>query len=118
MVRTKNFIWRLLNNILPTKCNLEKKGIKLDASCALCHIFQKSTNHVFLHYEFAKRVFFIPLLCVRLPQAGDLFNWLTVMIKKNDWNLAKVVCIGLWEILNERNAVLFKTDTPNPQLLA
>ncbi|XP_058783087.1 uncharacterized protein LOC131657739 [Vicia villosa] len=116
--RTKNFTWRLLNNILPTKCNLEKKGIKLDVSCPFCHNFPESTNHVFMYCEFAKRVFFSPPLGVRLPQTGDLITWLMEMIKKKDWKLAQVVCTGLWKIWNARNAVVFKSDTPKPHQIA
>ena len=34
--KIKNFMWRLAKNILPTRHNLQRKGIVLDTSCPLC----------------------------------------------------------------------------------
>lgn len=34
--KVKNFTWRATKNIMPTRANLEKKGVVLDTSCPLC----------------------------------------------------------------------------------
>lgn len=81
--RTKN-IWRLLNNILLTNCNLEKKGIKLDISCPFCHMSPETTSHVFLQCDFSKTVFFSSPLDVHFSLSGDVYDWLAGVLKKKD----------------------------------
>lgn len=56
--KTKNFMWRLLKNILPTKYNLRNKGINADISCPFCHAFTETSTHLFVECELSKRFFF------------------------------------------------------------
>jgi hypothetical protein len=42
----KMFLWRSCHNILPTKDNLQKKGIVLDSSCIFCNYEQETAQHV------------------------------------------------------------------------
>lgn len=61
--KVRNFLWRLANNILPTKCNLRKKGISHDITCPLrnhvarivniCFCIAKSCNWFCLHLPYA-----------------------------------------------------------------
>lgn len=34
----RNFLWRIVKNILPVRVNLRKKGINLDLKCPICHL--------------------------------------------------------------------------------
>jgi hypothetical protein len=42
----KVFIWRACQNILPTKDNLQKKGISLDPLCLFCKTEVETTKHI------------------------------------------------------------------------
>lgn len=95
--KTNNFMWRL-NNILPTNCNLAKKGIHLDDSYPLCLSHPEMINHLFLYYDFAKCVFFSCPIGVRLPISCGVYEWMEEAFKKKDWNLIQVLCTGLWRI--------------------
>lgn len=55
----KNFIWRLARNILPTRHNLGKKGMKLDMSCPIYQEKEETQDHIFLHC--------MPIRCFGLP---------------------------------------------------
>lgn len=57
--KIKNFMWRLLMNILPTRQNLGKKGIIVDLSCPFCQSCTQNINHIFIECVFAKKEFFL-----------------------------------------------------------
>jgi hypothetical protein len=42
----KNFLWKVGNNILPTKENLYKKKITQDPLCPICGLFSESVGHI------------------------------------------------------------------------
>jgi hypothetical protein len=42
------FLWRLAKNILPTRSNLEKKGIILDTFCPFCESAVENVDHLFI----------------------------------------------------------------------
>ncbi|GKV02232.1 hypothetical protein SLEP1_g14691 [Rubroshorea leprosula] len=53
------FVWKLLQNRIPSKVNLFKKGIVPDlnlATCMLCNESIEDINHLFLHCKFAYSV--------------------------------------------------------------
>lgn len=52
----KNFLWRLGRNILPTRCNLAKKGIHLDVLCPICHTEAETGEHIFMSCPLVKLV--------------------------------------------------------------
>lgn len=45
-IKIKIFLWRVLQNIIPTKANLLIKGILEDASCPLCGSCDEHVGHL------------------------------------------------------------------------
>jgi hypothetical protein len=43
----KNFVWRLAKNILPTRDNLCKKGLKIEYVCPFCFNEVETSEHLF-----------------------------------------------------------------------
>ncbi|KAI5395020.1 hypothetical protein KIW84_061578 [Lathyrus oleraceus] len=101
--RTRNFLWRLAKNILPTKCNLQKKGIKLDTTCSLCHSAVETTHHLFLHHDFAKHFFFSSILSYCIPDGKGINEWLLKVLNCGDVLSIQVLCSLLHKICSARN---------------
>lgn len=116
--KTKNFMWRLLKNILPTRQNLSKKGITVDLYCPFCHSCTENSNHLFIECAFAKRIFFSPPLGIRTLVDSDVFDWITFCLNLKDTWLAQMVCTGMSKLWQARNDLIFKNEAPNPQFLA
>lgn len=42
---TKMFLWRALNNLLPTKTNLYKRGVIKESLCPICGLEEETISH-------------------------------------------------------------------------
>ncbi|XP_058749860.1 uncharacterized protein LOC131622856 [Vicia villosa] len=116
--KIKEFLWRLVKDILPTRSNICKKGINIDSSCPLCGCSPENSSHLFIHCDFVKRMFFAGPLGVRVPEIGDVGDWLLQVFRRKDPNLEQVICFGLWKVWQARNALVFRNSVPNPSLIA
>ncbi|GKB68686.1 RNA-directed DNA polymerase, eukaryota, reverse transcriptase zinc-binding domain protein [Tanacetum coccineum] len=54
-IKANVFLWRLALNKLPSRVNLEKKGIDVDSLlCPICNDDVETVNHIFLSCDMAK----------------------------------------------------------------
>ncbi|GAA0163397.1 hypothetical protein LIER_39587 [Lithospermum erythrorhizon] len=83
--RVKNFIWRCLHNILPTKDKLLKGRLNVDGTCMLCGEDGETLFHILLPCQFSRRFWF-----------------------STPWQFDTVACV-LWSLWKLRNARVFKT---------
>ncbi|GKB81479.1 RNA-directed DNA polymerase, eukaryota, reverse transcriptase zinc-binding domain protein, partial [Tanacetum coccineum] len=91
-IKVNVFLWRLKLNKLPSRVNLDRKGIELDSMlCPICHGDVETVNHIFFNCDMAK----------------DL------------WSLLASWCGGtlLWFIWSYRNHLLFSGSPPKKALL-
>jgi len=96
-----NFLWRLASNILPTRCNLSKKGISLDQTCPLCNYGMEDSNHLFLHCPAAKAVWFSSPLGIHIPPNSVCREWMEHWLRKDDPLAVQVFDITLWRLCRE-----------------
>ncbi|GJZ81420.1 RNA-directed DNA polymerase, eukaryota, reverse transcriptase zinc-binding domain protein [Tanacetum coccineum] len=60
-IKVNIFLWRLSLNKLPSRVNLDRKGIDVDSLlCPICHEDVETVNHIFFSCEMAKDLW--PLL--------------------------------------------------------
>jgi len=116
--QVKNFIWRLAKNILPTKCNLLKKGVHLDPICPLCSSCAEDNSHMFMHCDFAKMVWFSSPLGIHVPAELDVNDWLLHWLSCKNHFAIQVFCTTLWKIWSARNQCLFKQQKHVPHEIA
>ncbi|XP_058749287.1 uncharacterized protein LOC131622279 [Vicia villosa] len=116
--RVKSFLWRLGKNILPTRTNLQRKGISLDCVCPLCGLEPESTNHLFLQCNFSKAVHFSSPLGVRVPPDMDVLEWLKICLDSTDTLCSQMLCSLLWKIWEARNLLLFQKTAKPPEFVA
>lgn len=77
--KIKNFIWSLIRNILPIRCNLRKKGDITDQSFPFCHNFLEDNQHLFIYCDFVKSALFSTPLGVRVLVGIDVVDWIFVV---------------------------------------
>ncbi|PNX96793.1 ribonuclease H, partial [Trifolium pratense] len=112
-----HLLWRILNNAIPVKGNLFKKGVKCDPLCPRCLNHVESIQHVFLECEWAKKVWFAsPLtLNLNLNQLTDFYDWFTFVTNNTDKDCMEKILAIIYEIWNVRNLLVFQEKNLPPQ---
>lgn len=118
----KVFIWRLCNNALPTKQNINQRGIPVDPICVFCNKEQENAAHLFRDCEWATRMWLSSPLGIN-TRAGNTtsikdwtMQWIT-KITKDDipyYDTTNNFFAGFWAIWKHRNEVIFRGVDPNP----
>lgn len=101
-------MWKIINNIIPNKVNIRKKGIDLNPLCTICGKKLEPSCHLIWDCKISKEVWrtFIPnssplfSLCKDNWSAMDHWNWMVDKLNRED--LSKGVII-MWAIWNHRN---------------
>jgi ribonuclease HI len=116
--KIKNFMCRLGRNIIPTRVNLQKKGISLDTSRPLCHNAPENAQHLFMHCNLLKLVLFASSLGCHPPLNVDLNCWLLEWFTCSDKLGTQLFCTILWKFWFARNQFIFKGFPIDPVRLA
>ncbi|GJS96189.1 RNA-directed DNA polymerase, eukaryota, reverse transcriptase zinc-binding domain protein [Tanacetum coccineum] len=124
-IKVNVFLWRLKLNRLPTRVNLDRKGIDIGSIlCPICHDDIETANHIFFNCGMAQDLWAllakwwgldIPL-CVNI---SEWFDWLEVsrIPSKACSFLDGVGGTLLWTIWNYRNRLLFSSSPPKKSVL-
>ncbi|XP_058774363.1 uncharacterized protein LOC131648640 [Vicia villosa] len=112
--RVRNFLWRASKDILPTKINLSKK-VKLAPDFPLCQNQVETSDHLFLHYNVSKQVWFLSPLGLRIPPSTGIDYWIDKMLNVGDSYGSQLFSVILWKMWSWRNRVVFNKEAFNPQ---
>ncbi|XP_058741777.1 uncharacterized protein LOC131614170 [Vicia villosa] len=116
--RVRNFLWRLAKNILPTRGNLVKKGVKTTTECPLCHESEENMDHLFFQCHFSRQVWFVSPLGLRIDVNSCVDYWMEKVLCDGDVLGSQFFCVILWKIWHHRNLVVFNNSRFSPQLVA
>lgn len=117
--RVTLFLWKLENNILPTKKLLENKVFQqnFDASCNRCKLARKSHDHIFWECGFAKQVwnkvfhwwrYNVDIFKLHINQKWKWLHWFKSQSLKIGWSIAMIST--LWSLWLSRNEAVFKGE--------
>ncbi|XP_058758794.1 uncharacterized protein LOC131632046 [Vicia villosa] len=112
--KIKHILWRLASNIVPTKTNLQKKGIVLDETCGLCQHGTESASHLFTQWDFARRVFFASIIGYHFNRIIDTNVWMLEMLSNNNVFFVQVSCYLLHQIWKACNLGLYQQKEGDP----
>jgi hypothetical protein len=110
----QNFLWRLAKNILPTRSNLEKKGIILDTSCPLCESAVENIDHLFMQCEVTRAVWFSSPLGIHVPPQVDIKCWMRTWLAASDVLAQQLFGVTLWMVWKSRNQKVFNSVKFDP----
>ncbi|GJR88341.1 RNA-directed DNA polymerase, eukaryota, reverse transcriptase zinc-binding domain protein [Tanacetum coccineum] len=124
-IKVNVFLWRLALNKLPSRVNLDKKGIDVDSLlCPICNDDVETVNHVFFSCDMAKDLW--ALLArwweLDIPFCSNIFDWFTWLDSLSISHKARAFLEGvgetlLWHICNFRNRSIFSNSSPKKALL-
>lgn len=116
--RAKITVWKIINNLLPTKDNLAKKGIPSNHICCFCRAHKESTTHVLWTCKFSKKIWmeFFPKknnllnLCRWLDEPMEAWDMMQQQLSTEERNLAILV---LWNLWTARNKCTLNSQRPD-----
>lgn len=96
--RIRNFLWRLVRSILPTKVNLRRKGVALDTTCPICNMGEEDSDHLFMYCQAIQVMWFASQLGIHTPVHMSLVDWITQWMSCPDPLAKQIFCVTLWKI--------------------
>ncbi|XP_062089022.1 uncharacterized protein LOC133795584 [Humulus lupulus] len=102
--KVKSFLWQASTNCLPTKCNLQFKGISVNALCPFCNSCRESTSHVLFSCSFSQVCWNLLGVQIDPDDPGvfaDHFAKLLDSTQADNILLIPMLCWALWKSRNE-----------------
>ncbi|XP_058763410.1 uncharacterized protein LOC131636801 [Vicia villosa] len=95
--------------------NLSKKKVDLALECPFCQTQVETSDHLFLHCNISKQVWFLSPLGLRIPPSTGLDYWIDKMLNVGDSYGSQLFSVILWKLWSWRNRVVFKKEVFIPQ---
>ena len=124
-IKINIFSWRLSLNRLPTRSNLDYRGVDLDSVlCPSCHDAIETEEHIFISCEVAKEVWSLIFKWwdIRLSPPTNLLKCISLaeedIISKPFTRFFDVVVqTTLWHLWRFRNEMVFAAKRPSKNLI-
>ncbi|GKE12104.1 RNA-directed DNA polymerase, eukaryota, reverse transcriptase zinc-binding domain protein, partial [Tanacetum coccineum] len=119
-IKINVFLWRLYLNKLPSKVNLDRKGVEVGSIlCPSCLLDVETVNHIFFNCEMAKDLWSLLAKWWELDipvcaNISDWFDWLEE-VRVNAKARSILEGVGgtlMWSIWNFRNHLIFSNPPP------
>jgi len=111
--RHKTILWRILNNSLPVKSELDKRGIHCIPLCPRCHTKVETLNHVFMSCPLITRTWFGSCLSLKIMEQPihDVKDWIANIILTEKEDLIIQIASLTYNIWQARNQQVFEDLT-------
>ena len=124
-IKVNIFLWRLLLNKLPSRVNLDRRGIDVPSIlCPICHEDVETANHIFFTCEMASTLWSMLAKWweVDIPLCANMEDWIVWLDSSHFSKKVRVFLEGvggvlLWCIWSFRNGLVFSTSSPKKSLL-
>jgi hypothetical protein len=105
-----HLIWRILQNALPVRSNLNTKGVNCNPLCPRCYSKIETIDHVFKECVWTQQVWFASQLSINFSNDKDkeFRDWLQDMFsqaKHNNIDRISTLCYHIWKA---RNMLIFQ----------
>ncbi|GKE23199.1 RNA-directed DNA polymerase, eukaryota [Tanacetum coccineum] len=124
-IKVNVFAWRARRNYLPTRANLNRRGIILDSSmCHLCQSDEDDINHVLFRCELAQII--VRRICrwweldwQGLMSFSDWQSWFSsIRLPSKVKNMLEgVFCVAWWSIWGLMNRTIFNETPPRRSVI-
>nr|GEV32532.1 RNA-directed DNA polymerase, eukaryota, reverse transcriptase zinc-binding domain protein [Tanacetum cinerariifolium] len=119
------FFWRLMLNKLPSRVNLDRRGIDVDSIlCPTCQEDVETINHIFFSCYMALELWakLARWWDLDIPICANYFEWIEWLDSLQLLNKVKAVLEGvvgtlMWSIWSFRNCLLFSNSPPRKAVL-
>ena len=117
--KIRNFMWRAVSNILPTRDNLYRRRVAVESTCEFCHQHLETEAHLLWECPFARNVWSLAGGRVQKcsNNARDFFQLFKLMQKKLTQEEMEQWCTTTWVIWNARNKAHFQNVQSQPKVI-
>jgi len=118
--RHKIILWRILQNSLPVRSELNKRGIQCSTLCPRCNAKIETITHTFMQCPKVFRIWFGSSLTIKFPEQSNLIftDWLFDFIIHNDESALINIATILYNIWFARNIHIYEEkDTPEDEII-
>ncbi|KAL9419760.1 hypothetical protein AB3S75_037510 [Citrus x aurantiifolia] len=114
--KIKIFLWRAINNLLPTSENLWKKRVVQELICQICSSNVETISHALLGCKMAKKVWRNSQFPEMLAEgkSHDISRMFQGLLKKHHNSKMETIATLLWIIWTTRNKWLFEGRKNDP----
>ena len=121
-LKINTFVWKLIQDRLPTLLNLSSRGIPTQTSCPLCNSNAESSTHLFLLCPFTRACWHGSTLAILSSDFNclNVQQWLSSLLIKfksketSSMAYLQAIFTTLCHIWLHRNRVLYDGLNPNP----
>jgi hypothetical protein len=103
--RHKVLLWRIIQNTIPVKVALSKRGIVCNTLCPRCFQKEETIEHAFMHCEHASKIWFGSKLSIKFDSSHNSFSdWIIYAmnsLKEEDLNYIATITYGIWFARNQ-----------------
>ncbi|XP_024156142.1 uncharacterized protein LOC112164137 [Rosa chinensis] len=114
--KVRNFVWRLVKNIVPTKVNLGRRVNLDERICPFCRCESETTLHVFMECNVIACMWLFSSLGLRAKNhtTNSVKEWVLDMLDVLNKSQVDIFFMLLWAIWSERNKLVWNGGTFNP----
>jgi hypothetical protein len=108
--RHKTILWRILNNSLPVRTELNQRGVNCPLLCPRCNSKLETVNHLFMDCPNTLKVSFGSSLSIRIPKSSErtFGDWLYDIITTKDTQVVSHIAALTYSIWHARNQAVFE----------
>nr|KYP45089.1 Putative ribonuclease H protein At1g65750 family [Cajanus cajan] len=114
----KIFLWRIARRCLPSRMNLQQRGIPRTSLCAHCSLNQENEWHIFFGCQTAESIWMTfglwPSTNAYIDNGEDFKDTIFSLISNLHHDIACKVIIILWSIWRNRNDKVWSDTTTPP----
>jgi hypothetical protein len=104
--RHKSLLWRIINNALPVRSALSRRGIHCPIFCPICYQKEETINHLFMECHKANRIWFGSYLGINFnPTHRSFIDWLIYCLanlKEDELCYIAAIIYGIWFARNKK----------------
>lgn len=104
--KIKVFMWRACEAIIPTRVNLQRRGVSVDVLCPACFQHPETTDHALVTCRRSKRFWknLLPSFDWSIGFNDSFMDRCVVMQSLLSGFEFSLWCVGCWALWNDRNA--------------
>ncbi|XP_057417455.1 uncharacterized protein LOC130711751 [Lotus japonicus] len=105
--RCKDVAWRAVQNFLPVRGELARRGMHLDPCCALCESEIETCEHLFLKCPAVERVWFASDMAMRKENFSSMHALMAAVLEEDDDDFTAAVQRLIYVTWEARNSLVF-----------
>lgn len=115
--KVKKFMWRAIQDNLPTLCNLQERHVDVASLCPVCKQAEENLEHLLYSCPFTQRCWEELRLALNIEEGMLFRHWIHKVFQKLINKEVGILCVTAWSIWSHRNAVVWRNSYQAPPMV-